>query len=221
MRRRRIRSVPNLTAPVRTTAGWRPSLNGAANQIFGPQKNTAIEVGNKWELFDRHLLLSGRAVPDGKVTMRVSRRTSPLATATAACPYPANTIGSVACISAGAAYRIRGIDLEVAGKITDKWSVFGGLVLMKSEVTKSLIPPANTVLYSSQCRPAAGQHRESVFQPPEQISAQRRLGTWRAGGLPLEDLRRHLACREPGHVAAELLALRCIRGGEDQPELDR
>ncbi len=29
------------------------------NQIFGPQKNTAIELGNKWELFERHLLVSG------------------------------------------------------------------------------------------------------------------------------------------------------------------
>ena len=42
---------------------------------------------------------------------------------------------------------IQGIDLEVAGKITDKWSVFGGLVLMKTEVTKSLVPSANPVLF--------------------------------------------------------------------------
>jgi catecholate siderophore receptor len=53
------------------------------------------------------------------------------------------------CITAGAAYQIRGVDLEVAGKITDKWSVFGGLVLMKSEVTKSLVPPADPALYST------------------------------------------------------------------------
>ena len=37
----------------------------------------------------------------------------------------------------------------MAGKITDKWSVFGGLVLMKSEVTKSLVPPANTALFTT------------------------------------------------------------------------
>ena len=57
--------------------------------------------------------------------------------------------GNISCITAGAAYQIQGVDLEVAGKITDKWSVFGGLVLMHSEVTKSLIPPANTTLFSS------------------------------------------------------------------------
>jgi len=71
------------------------------------------------------------------------------ATATAACPYPAGTTGTVSCITAGAAYRIRGIDLGVSGKVTDRWSIFGGLVLMQSEVTKSLIPPGNTALYTT------------------------------------------------------------------------
>ena len=51
------------------------------------------------------------------------------------------------CITAGAAYRIRGIDLGVGGKITDKWSVFGGLVLMQSEVTKSLVPSPQPLLF--------------------------------------------------------------------------
>ena len=37
-------------------------------------------------------------------------------------------------------YRVRGIDLEVAGKITERWSVFGGLVLMESEVLQSVDP---------------------------------------------------------------------------------
>ena len=37
----------------------------------------------------------------------------------------------------------------MGGKITDKWSMFGGLVLMQSEVTKSNIPPANTALYTT------------------------------------------------------------------------
>ena len=38
--------------------GIAPVLNGNSNQIFGPEKNTAIEVGTKWELFDRHLLVT-------------------------------------------------------------------------------------------------------------------------------------------------------------------
>ena len=128
--------------------GLAPTLNGNASQIFGPEKNRAIEIGTKWELFDRHLLLTAAVFQTEKDNARESRNITP-ATATASCPYPAGSTGTVSCISAGAAYRIRGIDLEAGGKITDKWSLFGGLVLMQSEVTKSLIPPANTILYTS------------------------------------------------------------------------
>jgi catecholate siderophore receptor len=116
--------------------GLAPVLNGNSNQIFGPQKNTAIEVGNKWELFDRHLLLTGALFQTDVTNARESVNTT-------------GPNGVVPVISAGAAYEIRGVDLEVAGKITDKWSVFGGLVLMKSEVMKSLVPPANTALFST------------------------------------------------------------------------
>ncbi|MGY4478530.1 TonB-dependent receptor [Bradyrhizobium sp. USDA 3364] len=128
--------------------GLAPVLNGNPSQIFGPEKNKAIEVGTKWELFDRHLLVTAALFQTEKENARESMNVT-AATATAACPYPAGTTGTVSCISAGAAYRIRGIDLGVGGKITDKWSVFGGLVLMQSAVTKSNIPPANTLLYTS------------------------------------------------------------------------
>ncbi len=128
--------------------GLAPVVNGGVNQIFGPEKNTAIEIGNKWELFNRHLLVSGALFQTEKQNARESQNIT-AATATATCPYPAGTTGTVSCISAGAAYRIRGIDLEAGGKITDKWSVFGGLVLMQSEVTKSLVRPANTTLYTT------------------------------------------------------------------------
>jgi len=128
--------------------GLAPVLNGNTNQIFGPQKNTAIEVGNKWELFDRHLLLSGALFQTDVTNARESVNAS-TTTPVPGCPYPAGGVGTISCVSAGAAYEIRGVDLEVTGKITDKWSVFGGLVLMKSEVTKSLVPPANTALYST------------------------------------------------------------------------
>ena len=128
--------------------GLAPVVNGNPNQIFGPLKNTAIEVGNKWELFDRHLLVTGALFQTDVNNARESvsaSKTIPVP----GCPYPSNGVGTISCISAGAAYQIRGVDLEVTGKITDKWSVFGGLVLMNSEVTKSLVPPANTALYST------------------------------------------------------------------------
>jgi catecholate siderophore receptor len=124
--------------------GLAPVLNGTPNQIFGPQKNAAIEVGNKWELFDRHLLVSGALFQTNVTNARESVNASPT---NPNCPYPANGVGTISCVTAGAAYEIHGVDLEVAGKITDKWSVFGGLVQMKSEVTKSLVPSANPILF--------------------------------------------------------------------------
>ena len=52
----------------------------------------------------------------------------------------AREVGANSTVIAGAAYRVRGIDLGVAGKISDKWSIFGGLVLMESKVLQSISP---------------------------------------------------------------------------------
>jgi catecholate siderophore receptor len=130
--------------------GLAPALNGNPNQIFGPEKNTAIEIGTKWELFDRRLLMTAALFQTEKENARESQNVNS-ATAAAAIPgcsynLPAGS-GNVSCITAGAAYRIRGIDLGIGGKITDKWSVFGGLVLMQSEVTKSLVPSPQPLLF--------------------------------------------------------------------------
>ena len=128
--------------------GIAPNVLGGANQIFGPMKNTAIEVGNKWELFDRHLLVSGALFQTNVTNARESVNVTAANPTASGCTYNATVGGaSQPCITAGAAYEIRGVDLEVTGKITDRWSVFGGLVLMKSAVTKSLVPSADPALY--------------------------------------------------------------------------
>ncbi|MGY4459704.1 outer membrane receptor for monomeric catechols [Bradyrhizobium sp. LB13.1] len=85
----------------------------------------------------------------------------------------------MSCITAGAAYRIRGIDLGVGGKITDKWSVFGGLVLMQSEVTQSLAPSANKTLYPTNVgRPLANVAHESFSL----LSKYQLTDVWELGG---------------------------------------
>jgi catecholate siderophore receptor len=99
------------------------NLNGAYNQVFAPEKNKSAEVGTKWELFDRHLLLTGALFETTKSNAREQL-----------------TVSGATQVVAGASYRIRGIDLGVAGKITDRWSVFGGLVLMESKVLNSATP---------------------------------------------------------------------------------
>jgi catecholate siderophore receptor len=142
--------------------GVAPVLNGNSNQILGPEKNKAIEIGTKWELFDRHLLLTAALFQTNKDNARESQNITSAATATATCPYPAGTTGAVSCITGGASYYVRGIDLGVGGKITDKWSIFGGLVLMQSEVTKSLAPSANLLLYPTNVgRPLANIAHQS------------------------------------------------------------
>ena len=86
---------------------------------LGPERNKAAELGTKWELADRHLLVSGALFQTTKDNARET-----------------NAAG---ILTSGAAYRIQGIDIEAEGKITDRWSVFGGLVLMQSKVTQSNI----------------------------------------------------------------------------------
>src|SRR4029077_127186 len=79
--------------------GLAPTLNGNPNQIFGLEQNRAIEVGTKWELFDRHLLLTAPLSQTEKDNARESRNVTS-ATATAACPFPAGTTAgtTVSCI---------------------------------------------------------------------------------------------------------------------------
>jgi catecholate siderophore receptor len=145
--------------------GLSPFLNGGNTQIFGPEKNTAIEVGTKWELFDRHLLLTAALFQTEKENAREAQNVNSVAAAAAVpgCSYTlAPGSGNISCITAGAAYRIRGIDLGIGGKITDKWSVFGGLVLMQSEVTKSLAPSPQPLLYPTNIgRPLANVAHQS------------------------------------------------------------
>jgi catecholate siderophore receptor len=156
-------------------------LNGGSNQIFGPEKNKAIEIGTKWELFDRRLLVTGALFQTNKDNAREAQNVT-ATTGTATCPYPVTvpaTTGTVSCITAGAAYYVRGIDLGVAGKITDKWSVFGGLVLMQSEVTKSLAPPADPLLYKTNVGlPLANVAHQSFSM----LTKYQLNDTWELGG---------------------------------------
>ncbi|MBH5396974.1 TonB-dependent receptor [Bradyrhizobium sp. CNPSo 4010] len=160
--------------------GLNPTLAGGNTQIFGPEKNKAIELGTKWELFDRHLLLTAALFQTTKENARESQNVSSAAAAAPlGCVYPTGTTGNISCITAGAAYRIRGIDLGIGGNITDKWSVFGGLVLMQSEVTQSLAPSANKTLYPTNVgRPLANIAHESFSL----LSKYQLTDTWELGG---------------------------------------
>ncbi|WP_246725313.1 TonB-dependent siderophore receptor [Beijerinckia sp. L45] len=101
--------------------GLLPTSN--VNQVFGPQRSAATEIGAKYEAFDRRLLTSAELFQTDVTNAR-----------------EAVTVNGVAnTVIAGAAYRTRGIDLEAQGKITDRWSVLGGLVLIDPRVTHSAV----------------------------------------------------------------------------------
>jgi len=93
------------------------------NQIFGPVESKAAEIGNKWELFDKHLLVTGALFRTDVSNAR-------------------ELVGSqtTGTITAGAAYHVQGIDLSATGNITDRWSISSGLVLMQTKVDKSAVP---------------------------------------------------------------------------------
>jgi len=110
-----------------------------ATQIFGPQKSRSYEVGTKWELIGRHLLLT---VAPFQTDVTNARETAPNG-------LPGYTSGQIV---PNAAYRVRGIDFEVAGKLTSKWSVMGGFVTMDPKVTKSIVP-ANVGLQLANIAP--------------------------------------------------------------------
>ncbi len=110
-----------------------PSLPGNPNQVFAPELNKAAEIGTKWEPFDRHLLLTAALFRTEKENAREVATVAGI---------PKTTV-------AGAAYQVQGIDLGVGGRINDRWSIFGGLVLLQSEVLKSNVAPADPFLYKT------------------------------------------------------------------------
>ena len=147
--------------------------NASINQIFGPVEAKAVEVGTKWEFFDRHLLATGALF---RTDVSNARELVPAG-------FP-----NAGTIQAGAAYHVQGIDIGAEGKILDKLSIFGGIVLMNNRVDASSVP-TNVGL------PLAFIANQS-FNLLDQVSGQQRSRSRRPGDLSLENLRRH-ACSPP------------------------
>src|SRR4029078_1817384 len=99
--------------------------NASIKQIFGPVQARAIEVGTKWEFFERHLLATGALF---RTDVSNARELVP-----SGLPPPAP-------VQAGAAYHVQGIEIGAEGKILDKLSIFGGIVLMNNRVDASVVP---------------------------------------------------------------------------------
>jgi catecholate siderophore receptor len=110
-----------------------PQYNGVDARLVNtpPQEARSVEVGTKWELFDRRLLATAALFQTDVDHARTND--SPIFNASSnPNPDPAAAFKGE--------YRVRGIELSAAGNITRDWSVFGGLVLLDTEVLKSVNP---------------------------------------------------------------------------------
>ena len=96
-------------------------LSGNANP---PERGEVIELGAKWLLFDGDLALRTALFSAEKTWERSTDLDSP--------QYSILTKKR----------RTNGVELEVAGRITDKWEVFGGVAFMNAEILE-VAPGAN------------------------------------------------------------------------------
>jgi catecholate siderophore receptor len=90
-----------------------------------PQEARSVEFGTKWELFRRRLLATAAVFQTDVDHARTNDNVA--------------TIAAQSNASKGK-YRVRGIEVTTTGKITDALSVFGGVVLLDTEVLDSVNP---------------------------------------------------------------------------------
>lgn len=85
-----------------------------------PERNVAWELGAKTTLFDGHLDVTAAVFQIDKTNARTLVGS-----------------GAGAIVTNDGEQRVRGIELLVAGNITDRWSVFGGIALLDTEILAS------------------------------------------------------------------------------------
>lgn len=91
----------------------------SGNKLLDPERNTSIEIGTKWELMQRRLLATAAVFQTDKENAREAQGQLVFSTG---------------------AYRLRGVELGLAGNVSSALSLYGGLVVMESEVKESFNP---------------------------------------------------------------------------------
>jgi len=81
---------------------------------LGPEKNRSVEIGTKWDVLDKRLSLTGALFQVDTTNARVT--------------LPNNEYAMVG------SKRVQGLELGVAGKLTDRWQIFGGYTYLHSEL---------------------------------------------------------------------------------------
>jgi len=95
----------------------------AATCNVDPEEARNLELGTKWEVFDRHLSLSAAVFRNERTNYRLPD------------PDPANVAG-VQVLDGRS--RVDGLALGAAGRITDQWSIFANYTWLDSELEQSV-----------------------------------------------------------------------------------
>ena len=102
--------------------GFTPSDSPTSATYFDsdPEENNTIELGTKWDLLDKKLLVSGALFRTEKTNARTVDPTD-----------PTDVIGL------NGEQRVQGFEVGFTGLITEKWRIIGGYTFLDSEVTSS------------------------------------------------------------------------------------
>lgn len=98
------------------------SLTAATVQLE-PEKSRSIELGAKWEFFERRLLATAALFETEKTNART----------------PGIDPGDPPTVLEGR-QQVRGFEVGLNGRITDAWSAFAGYTYLQSEVLESNVP---------------------------------------------------------------------------------
>lgn len=123
-----VKPVKPATIYVAYGTSFNPSAEGAvslapltaATAALEPEENRTIEAGIKWDVLKERLSLTAAVFRTDKTNART----------------PGLTPNDPPTVLDGE-QRVEGVEIGVAGNITDKWKVFGGYTYLQSEVRKS------------------------------------------------------------------------------------
>jgi len=136
----------------------------ASSASLDAEKNQSYEVGGKWDLHGGDLQL-------GAALFRVEKTNA------------RTTDAALAITTLDGDIRVEGLELSAVGNITPAWQLFGGYVLLDSEVTKSKDTQTATVNGSSVTIPSEGKEYQNT--PRHQLTLWNTyafLKHWELGG---------------------------------------
>lgn len=102
-------------------AGLSDAPTAANNVNLDPEKSSHYEIGTKWSLLDAALAVTAAAFRSEKTNVRTRLDTT----------QPFTLSGEMV---------VNGVELGLAGNITDRWSAFGGYVYLDSKIDSSANP---------------------------------------------------------------------------------